>query len=811
MPNPAAQKQITTTLSTQKVRLSGDQATAVFDATVYNDSDRFASFQVKLLAAGALTDGRPWYRLTPSVSAKIPVGDCTRFQVEIFDLPPIAQQFRGTIDLTVEVTSRELVNQYDRQQLQLLADGLQGQPPTISLLLPVLEGNPGDRVAIVAQVANPTRSPQEATLRLLELPETWFPEGTQQILSLLPGKPQKVSFQCEIPSPLEAPSQLYPLRLEATGRFPSVTTTGQFQVLPAGTLSFTHEPTEAVIPDPLGTWLNPTHGTAEFALQFDNLSNLATGVQVAVQELRPKRRWQQQQTLPPLDFTQLPPDVTLGELPLGLPIGITAVPLQIHRRLPWLGWSRSRQFEVTAQSLNPAIPLQPASQTLKVHLFPVIPFWLQLLAAILTLGLGALTWFLLSDPGHRAAVNSVRFSGQGTEVLSGSDDQTVRRWRVQNQSLQTQTRIGDLNRAVRVVRYRPVNNDQMAMGFENGEIQVANLLTGQRSRLTPDKDDRVFDLVFSRDARTLFSAHGSGLVLGWDIGRFNPDQTQPLLAYDTKFAIQSAALVGDDDTHLAVGGRYNRLMILDVAAGAEPAPNPGAAGAAKPAAQAGAAKPAGQPDPNNPDGEDEADDPNDPEAAAPDRKVQPIVKPTNPAQKPRGAATIDKSAPKPGALVEIAYPSGGAADYISSLSAADQQPNLLAVADTKGQLSLWDMQECLQNRGRCQATDTWLGQGGNPVRSVALSADGCFLASAGDDGVVRLWPLDGQGSRRSSALEGRVLGRTNKALNAVDVIQTRTAVWVTSGGADGQVRLYSVQLAAENRVGDRCPVLTGGG
>ena len=816
MPNPAAQKQITTTLSTQKVKLSGDQAMAVFDATVFNDSDRFASFQVKLLAAGAITDGRPWYRLTPSVSAKIPVGDCTRFQVEIFDLPPIAQQFRGAIDLTVEVTSRELVNQYDRQQLQLLADGLQGQPPTISLLLPVLEGNPGDRVSIVAQVSNPTRSPLEATLRLLGLPETWFPEGTQQILSLLPGKPQKVSFQCEIPSPLEAPSQLYPLRLESTGRFPSVTTTGQFQVLPAGTLSFTHEPTEAAIPERLRTWLNPTQGQAEFALQFDNLSNLETGVQVAVQELRPKRRWQQPQTLPPPDFTQLPADMALGELPLSLPIGITAVPLQIQRRLPWLGWTRARQFQVTAQSLNPTIPLQPASQTLKVHLFPVIPFWLQLLGAILTLGLGALTWFLLSDPGHRAAVNSVRFSGQGTEVLSGSDDQTVRRWRVQNQGLQTQTRIGDLNRAVRVVRYRPVNNDQMAMGFENGEIQVANLLTGQRSRLTPDKDDRVFDLVFSRDARTLFSAHGSGLVLGWDIARFNPEQTQPQLAYDTKFAIQSAALVGDDDTHLAVGGRYNRLMILDVAAEtgatdtkAETAkPNSAKAGAAKPGAKAGAAKPAAEPDPNDPNGGDEADDPNAPDA--PDPKAKPIVKPTNPAQKPRGA-TIDKSAPKPGTLVEIAYPSGGAADYISSLSAAEQQPSLLAVADTKGQLSLWDMQECLQKRGRCQASDTWLGQGGNPVRSVALSADGCFLASAGDDGVVRLWPLDGQGSRRSSALEGRVLGRTNKALNAVDVIQTRTAVWVISGGSDGQVRLYSVQLAAENRVGDRCPVLTGGG
>lgn len=131
MGEPATmQKQIKTELSSRQVTLSAGQAVAVFDATVYNESDRFASFQLKLLAAGVLTDAtKPWYRLTPSVSSKIPVGDCTRFQIEVFDLPPIAQQFRGAIDLTVEVTSRELENQYDRQPLRLLADGVQGQPP----------------------------------------------------------------------------------------------------------------------------------------------------------------------------------------------------------------------------------------------------------------------------------------------------------------------------------------------------------------------------------------------------------------------------------------------------------------------------------------------------------------------------------------------------------------------------------------------------------------------------------------------------------------------------------------------------------
>jgi hypothetical protein len=73
MGEPATmQKQIKTELSNRQVTLSAGQAVAAFDATVYNDSDRFASFQLKLLAAGALPDtNKPWYRLTPSVSSKI--------------------------------------------------------------------------------------------------------------------------------------------------------------------------------------------------------------------------------------------------------------------------------------------------------------------------------------------------------------------------------------------------------------------------------------------------------------------------------------------------------------------------------------------------------------------------------------------------------------------------------------------------------------------------------------------------------------------------------------------------------------------
>ncbi|MBM0744574.1 hypothetical protein JOY44_23695 [Phormidium sp. CLA17] len=738
MPDPATtQKQIVTELSSRQVTLSAGQTMAVFNATVYNDSDQFASFQLKLLAAGA-TGGtsKPWYRLTPSVSSKIPAGDSTRFQVEIFDLPSIAQEFQGSIDLTVEVTSRELYNQYDRQSLRLLATGLQGKPPDLSLLMPTLQAFPGDRVEIVGQVYNSTAIPTEAVLRLTGLPDRWFPDGVQQLLPLPSGKLQKVTFECEIPAPTQALSQVYPLQLEATGRFPTAIAAGELHILPAGERFFTCDPLECAIPEQLGRWQNPTQGVAQFTLQFNNLSNLEPMAQVRVRQLSKHRRWfWQKELLPAEPVFALPPGVAL-ELPNPLPIGLSPTSLQIHRRLPWLGWARLQWFEVKAET-GDTIPFQPETQTLQVHVFPVIPLWLQLLGALLALGFGALLLALLTDPGHRGPVNSVQFSGQGTEVLSGSDDQTIRRWRVQDQSLTTQNRIGNLDKAIRVVRYRPVNNDQAAIGFENGEIQLANLLTGRRSRLIADKDDRVFDLVFSRDARTLYSGHGSGLVLQWDT-RPILEQTAPQRAYDTKFAIEAMALVGNDDSHLAIGGRYNRLLILETK---------------------------------------------------------------------KNASTA-----KTAQFLEVPYPSGSSTDYISSLSAADQQPNLLVIGDTQGRISLWDAQTCLKNQGRCGSIEPpWLAHGGSPLRSVALSFDGCFVASAADDGEVKLWALDGQGLRRSSVREGRVLTRSRKPINAVDLIQDRDSIWVTSGGDDGEVRLHRVQLGGDGRMIDRCPVLAGDG
>ena len=70
-------------------------------------------------------------------------------------------------------------------------------------------------------------------------------------------------------------------------------------------------------------------------------------------------------------------------------------------------------------------------------------------------------------------------------------------------------RVAQTNKAIRVARYRPRDNDHLAIGLENGEIQVWDLLENELATtlIAPDqRDDRVLDLLFSPDAQTLFSS-----------------------------------------------------------------------------------------------------------------------------------------------------------------------------------------------------------------------------------------------------------------------------------------------------------------
>ena len=91
--------------------------------------------------------------------------------------------------------------------------------------------------------------------------------------------------------------------------------------------------------------------------------------------------------------------------------------------------------------------------------------------------------------------------------------------------------------------------------------------------------------------------------------------------------------------------------------------------------------------------------------------------------------------------------------------------------------------------------DQWSdGHSGSPVRSVSLTQEGCYLASAGDDGRVLLWILQKRGMRQIE--ESKVLARySGVKLNTVDAESREELILVAS-----DARKFRVNLYRENRM-----------
>jgi WD40 repeat protein len=394
--------------------------------------------------------------------------------------------------------------------------------------------------------------------------------------------------------------------------------------------------------------------------------------------------------------------------------------LEVTRKLPWLGWSRREALEAHLTILEGDRPIPQDIQRLELGILPVIPFWLQMTGGAFLLAM-ILLLMKLFPSGHTEPVNSVQFNGQGTEVLSGSNDQTIRRWSVDGDRLTSKGILLKEAKAIRTVRFRPVNNDEIAAGLENGEVRVANLLQRDDVRLgSLDNADRVFDLVFSRDSRQMYSAHGSGQVIPWtvDIRDGNGLAADQPIQPAQPFAISAIALLGKQEDLIAIGGRYNRLTVID-----------------------------------------------------------PVKKQS----------------------FEVPYEAGGQEDYIKSFALAQQQPDLLANSDNRGNIVLWDFSICRKNLKNCEPITRWTGHGGQSVNAVKMTNDGCFLASAGSDGQVKLWAMDGLGQRRGQNSEGKVLSKAKKPLNSVDIIRKQDYLLVATGGDDHRVNLQRVKLKRSDR------------
>lgn len=721
-----------------------------FEVIVINQSDKFASFQLELLTS--VTDPNStlkWYSIEPEVCVKKPPGDRTTFHVAITKAPIPA--YDTTIDLTLRVFSVEFANLHTAQNLSLT---IEKPRKSLRIYLPIkdLKVYPGDAIEIPVLVYNLSPRFTEVTLSCLELEPSWLNQGRKQRLQIDPGESEKITFWCQPPKSAKTLSQIYNFAIEAhseTSRY-STREEGTLEVLPQGFVEFSCTPKKQRIPRLRSALFGKHADSATYELRFENNSNLPQQVSVDVLGQDRKRC-----------------DLVLPE-PVNLNPGETKqVHLVAKKARSWGGRKQRLLLEVapvlsdpdTGESSTQIFP-DPSIQILELDVFPVIPLWLQVLGAFLLLLLLWLLWWR-NPVGHDGRVHSVRFSGDATTVISGSSDGTIRRWLVNTSSgwqfdprrLKPYGRIAaDINKAVSVVRHIPENNDIVAAGLENGEIQLWDVKSQERFPKTfiHPKGDRVFGLEFSKNSRHLFSVHSSGSIRQWNM-ESDGNQLSPEKILNVPFSISALGLSESSNRNslVVIGGRYNQLALWDWA--------------------------------NN----------NKPDYVSyrwEDRK---------------------NSNNFPSVM--------GQHHYIESLATAG---NLLASADNQGYITLWDMNDrtCSADSNNNVETATtnnsgnrpesveceisilaqWReGHGGKPVRSLALTEDGCYLASTGDDGRVILWSVTrvkqnfDEGAKPEPE---KILARfPGVRLNSVDITRLGKDIYVTSDGRNYQVEVYRVK------------------
>ncbi len=534
-----------------------------FPVVIINDSNQFASFQIELIAAGADIQevGYEWYTISPDVSVKIPPGDLVEFVISIVETP--ISGFTGIMNITVRAFSIEL-REENREVLRItLQEGAGRSQLKLEAPSQKIQAIPLDDVEIPILISNPSQQNTNVTLTCLGLPESWFHGNNTQQFPLKPGAKFRTSFVCTLPFDRDAIAKIYPFTIDVihTNGLPSQAQCN-LEVLPKGSLEVICSPKSQTIPAKRSWrswWKFWQSSPAIFNLTAENESNLPQKIEFELENVSSS------------DYEDFSFEVSPNNAEVE-PFGKTDLTLQIDKDRSWIGKVRKLNLLVKANWQDTRVNTKDEVQVIEIFVKPVIPIFLLIvpLAAVLFL-----VWWLSflnpfnPFPPHKSTVTSVQYDGSGKYAISSSNDQTMRSWFVEgfyqpliNQDLGV---LATSKKAIRIARFRPVNNDFVAAGLENGEIQIWDAENEPKLPLatfSSQADDRVFGLEYTLDARTLFSGHGSGTVLRWDLQNlFTNPPTQPSQSKKFDFAINSIALVGPDDNTLAIAGRYNQLVL----------------------------------------------------------------------------------------------------------------------------------------------------------------------------------------------------------------------------------------------------------
>lgn len=701
-----------------------------FDVIVTNDSNKFASFQVELSAMGLDENSQiKWYRVEPEACAKKPPGSETTFHIVITKAPIPA--YDVTIDLILKVFSVEYENLYASQKLKLT---IKKPLKSLQVEVPVreLKVNPGDTIEIPVIAYNLSPKISNITVTCLGLDPDWMTAGQERTLVVEPGELEKTIFSCQPPTDTLSKEYKFTVNAKSNTSQYNAREQGILEVTPDGVVKFICNHKQKQIPE---NWLYKPN-VATYELAFKNESNLPQCVNIIIPEKQKQKG----------DFQTIPKELNLA-------LGETKImQLVAKKKRHWLGFKRILKFAVSADLTNShsekndtEIYADPNTQVLELKILPIIPFLLQVGGGILIVLLLLLGWLHNPKLYHAGRVNSVRLFGNGSLVFSASSDQTIRRWQVDDSPWQLdflrlkhkQPLIANTKKAVRVIRQSPQDNDQIAVGLENGEVKLWDISRNEEIKhFSNNIDDRVFDIVFTKDGEYLYSGHGSGLVYQWNLKKSEKQKS-----IDFKFTVYALAINESqpDSPLVFVAGRFNQLVVWN---------------------------------PKN------------------QKKYE---------LQYRWRQQVNDG---------LIKPLFGQHHYISSLATAD---NILAIADNKGYITLWDItqiRECIKNQygfkqpvlcdDRAFLAQGRNGHGKQPVRSVALTQNGRYLASGGDDGRVMLWSLTKDKEPKIWLEQGKIIAQSDTKLNSVDIKVKNNSLLVASGDDRYKVNLYRVNEVKGN-------------
>lgn len=546
---------IQSTTSVKELTFQPGGESVTFTVQVINTSDRFASFRVELLPAGAeASEDHRWYRLSPDISSKTPPGTTTEFQVTIFDSP--SPGFVGQMNVAVRVFAMELSDETRQLVRLILLQGSKAVPLKVNLAIPKIQALPREEIVIPVRVINPGQVPADTIVELKGLPSAWFGHEVKQRIVIKPGREMEVKFTCTIPFGIEAPSQVYSLTVEAIATDGATGTgTGSLEVLPMGHGELQCRVKTAKMPNRMRRWFK-RESSVRYDVHLNNASNLQQAITLSIPN----------NSLPAEAMTLDPNPIELS------PQGEQTVTVTVSKKRPFLGKIRKFILPIQSEWSDERITIEHQELALNLTIYPIVSiWWIVLVTGIVAPPL--LWWNSCLNPynrscGHQGSVTTVQLNGTGERAISGAVDQTLRQWDMAgfntawiNQEIGI---FGKTDKAARVMRYKPTQNDQVAVGLENGEVQIWDLLNHKKEpllRLGQQRDDRVLDVRFTPDARSLLSAHGSGRIFRWDLSAQPAGiQDKPSQTLQLEFAIYSTSLLGDGNT-LAIGGKFNRLEL----------------------------------------------------------------------------------------------------------------------------------------------------------------------------------------------------------------------------------------------------------